>query len=119
MLREHIHSMEGEMSDYFGPAGIFSTDDPGSDMRQILAEQGSPEEGERYWEKKYSEEEYSEEEYFPAYLNLHGVCLVCQFWGIETYEEESEEGLEDAKNELNNRHRAECSYCSEEQLSFA
>lgn len=85
------------MSDYLGPAGIFSTDNPVSDEMQILAEQGPEDE---LWEEEYPVEDI-----------IHGICHRCSFWEWEFYWTGDLRDLEDAKEKLNKRHRAERPGC--------
>ena len=49
---------------YYGPAGIFSTDNAAADQRQIDAEGYDPDEGEQPYDYyDYEEEEYREEDW--------------------------------------------------------
>jgi len=85
------------MSDYFGPAGIFSTDNPVSDMMQIMAEQGPEDE---LWNEEYPEVDV-----------VYGVCGECYFRSQELFCVSFRKDLEDAKEKLRQRHRAERPGC--------
>jgi hypothetical protein len=72
---------------YLGPAGIFSTDDPAADRRQIEAEQYDPTD----WEQEglYHEEDenpYSVAEEYPETMEAYGGSTECTMWFLETIE---------------------------------
>ncbi len=71
-----------ETRDYYGPAGIFSTDDAAADRQQIEAEEYEPEETE-------SEEDFEDEELAELDLGdehrLYAVCNHCEWWDTVYY----------------------------------
>lgn len=85
------------MAKRFGPAGIFSTDDPVSDQRQIEAEQGP-------WEEE-DEEDYPEEEI------LYACCPKCMWWDHILYWKGDQQDLESAKEMLCEQHQSEKHDC--------
>lgn len=72
------------MSDYLGPAGIFSTDDPAADQRQIEAEQWDEEEEFLLGQQPLDPNEYREE--------IHACCGCnsCDFWELKWIEDTPE-----------------------------
>jgi len=93
------------VSGYFGPAGIFSTDNPVSDQMQIEAEQGPESE----WE-----EDLLDEDEYPETDILHGVCPECLFWEHLLYRAGDAKSLENSKKKLREKHGSERPECSGE-----
>jgi len=85
------------MRGYLGPAGIFSTGSPSSDEMQIMEERG-PDDG-------LFEEEPVEEDL------VDGICHECGFWEQEIFYIGDKKDLEDAKETLRKKHRAERPGC--------
>ena len=95
------------MAQHFRPAGIFSTDDPGSDQMQIEAEQGPWDEGDLV----YLEDDC------PVETILRAGCRECGWWDVVYYPEGDKEALELAKRELRHGHRMDSLSCGNE-ISF-
>ena len=89
----------------YGPAGIFSTDDPGADMRQIEAEQGP-------WEEWEEEGLLAEMELLQS--KLYGCCPECLWWDSALYRADDPVDLEREKDRLRDEHEAECPDCAGE-----
>lgn len=87
----------------YGPAGIFSTDNPVSDAMQIAAEEGP-------WEEWEDEEGLLEEQPL-AQVELYGCCPECIWWDSTFYWTDDPVGLEGATQRLRERHEAECPHC--------
>jgi len=83
---------------YLGLAGIFSTDDPAADQRQIEAEQGPPEE-----EGEYG---YPEDDWGVDYLEAG--CPNHAWYDRELFYVGNQVDLERAKMRLQTKHDEEC-----------
>jgi hypothetical protein len=92
------------MSQYYGPAGIFSTDDPTTDAMQIAAEYGPEEE----WDEEPPDEWPPEED------RLYGCCPRCIWWSSADYWVDDPVSLERARDRLCVKHRKECPDCDGE-----
>ena len=90
---------------YLGPAGIFSTDDPATDQRQIEAEQADWEEG--YGEEPW-EDDYEREEDYPEVDYPYGICPNKPWYSCEMFFAGDEKDLEKARKALQARHDQEC-----------
>ena len=77
------------MSKYLGPAGIFSTDDPVSDMMQIATERGPWDEEGLYREGDYPVEDV-----------VYGGCSECGWWSQAIFWMGDQKDLDRAKEEL-------------------
>jgi hypothetical protein len=89
------------MSQYYGPAGIFSTDDPTADAMQIAEEEG-PEEEELWGDD------------WPVEDTIHGCCPQCYWWDHGLFWEDDQTDLELAKDRLREKHGEERPDCSGE-----
>ena len=101
---------------YLGPAGLFSTDDPIADQRQIEAEQYDPEEWEQEDPLHEGEETRLEEmeEKLPPMIEAYVGSTDCKWWNMETIEY----GTYDAWMErMKAKHQKQCG-CNAE-LSFS
>lgn len=81
------------MTGHLDPAGIFSTDDPAADQRQIEAEQWDEEEEFLLGQQLVDPCEYPEENYSQAPPNeIHACCGChsCTFWGLRWIEDTPE-----------------------------
>lgn len=96
---------------YYGPAGIFSTDDPGTDASQIAAEQGPLDE---------EVEELLDELAggLPIQDKLCGCCPECIWWDSTYYRADDPRSLEKAEGFLRAEHHEEHPDCDGE-LEFA
>ncbi len=83
---------------YFGPAGIFSTDDPVADQRQIEAEQYDPSE----WEKEEHQDDVEEQ---PEFIEACGGSVDCSMWFLETIEKDTFESWVERMKTL---HQKQC-----------
>lgn len=97
---------------YLGPAGIFSTDDPGMDQAQIEAEQWDGDESGFYSEESDFEDE--EKPHDDPYNKLFVVCNHLAWWE-EVIILESD--LEGAKENFRKKHKKECA-CGKDDLVF-
>ncbi len=94
------------MSQYFGPAGIFSTDNPVSDTMQIEAEQGPWDEEDLFWEDEYPTEDV-----------LYAGCSKCTWWSSTIYWVGDQVDFNYAKEELRKKHKTEYPDC-DGQIGF-
>ena len=81
------------MSNHFGPAGIFSTDDPTADRRQIEAEQWGEEEEFLFGQQPVDPDEYPVEDYYldpPNKIHAYCGCNSCLFWNLKWIEDTPE-----------------------------
>lgn len=93
---------------YFGPAGIFSTDDPGADQRQIDAESAPFEE--------WDDDDYSHEDEadYPEVDSVSSACPRCFWHDTQIYYPEDSTEPENAKALLRERHKKEMPSCNGE-----
>lgn len=96
------------MSKYLGPAGIFSTDNPVSDMMQIEVEKGPYDE-----EDLFGEDDYD----YPTEDVVYGGCSKCTWWSSAIFWVGDQKDLNRAKEELRKKHKTERPDCNEE-ISF-
>jgi hypothetical protein len=97
------------MSQYYGPAGIFSTDNPVSDAMQIAEEEGPEEDQDALY---YGEEPW--DDYWPAEDVVYGCCSQCYWWDHDLFWEGDSKDLELAKDRLREKHSRERPECSGE-----
>lgn len=106
---------------YLGPAGIFSTDDPAADQRQIEAEQYDPEEDE-WWDQEDPDhdEDYEddfvepveEEIVYPDLIDVYVGSEPCTWWHMDLIEEINYDAWVE---QMKAKHQAECG-CSAELI---
>ena len=96
---------------YYGPAGIFSTDNAQSDQMQIEAEQFDPEE---YQEQPDSDHAgyVTEEDQFPPTITAFVGSLACQWWDYAEIEEANYPAWMES---MKTKHKKQCG-CSAELL---